>query len=237
MKQWQRWAVATAWMLGASAAMATITVSGSRDFGGEKVGTSCAGGSESQQPVILIKDGGSVSNVVLAAGKAADGIHCEGSCTLKNVTWEDVCEDAATMKGGSGKTMTVNGATVNNADDKIFQHNGVGSTVKLSNITVNGTNGKLYRSCGNCSSQGKRTATITDVTVNGSVKSGLAGVNKNYGDTVSIRSVKWKNFDVNKTKVCVPFNGVLKGNGEAKELPVEWNTTACNVSKTDITKF
>ena len=32
-------------------------------------------------------------------GPAADGVHCKGSCTLRNVWWQDVGEDAATFKG------------------------------------------------------------------------------------------------------------------------------------------
>jgi len=218
---------------------ATITVTGTRDFGGATVGTSCDGNSESQQPVILVKDGGVVKNVTLAAGAAADGIHCEGNCTLQNVTWADVCEDAATMKGGSGKKMTVTGGSAKNANDKIFQHNGVGSNVTITNFAVNGTNGKLYRACGNCSTQGKRTVNISSVTINGTVGSGLAGINKNYGDVATIRSVRWKNWSSTSTSTsnaaCVTFKGVTSG--ESTKIGPEWGTTNCNVSKSDITKF
>ena len=108
--------LATALLIGMPfAASATITVTGTRDFGGATVGTSCNGGSESQQPVILVKDGGIVRNVKLQAGAAADGIHCEGNCRLENVTWADVCEDAATMKGGSGQTKVSTGGSATSA--------------------------------------------------------------------------------------------------------------------------
>lgn len=234
----------TALLLGgmAFAAGATITVTGTRDFGGATVGTSCNGGSESQQPVILVKDGGVVKNVTLQAGAAADGIHCEGNCTLQNVTWADVCEDAATMKGGSGKKMTITGGSAQGASDKIFQHNGVGSNVTITGgFTTNGTNGKLYRACGNCSTQGKRTVNVSNVTINGKLNSGLAGINKNYGDVAVIRSVRWKGWDANSTSdsntACLTFKGVLKGQGESPKLGPEWNTTNCDVKKTDITRF
>jgi pectate lyase len=225
----------------AFAAGATITVTGTRDFGGASVGTSCDGDNESQQPVILVKDGGVVKNVTITAGAAADGIHCEGNCTLQNVTWADVCEDAATMKGGSGKKMTITGGSSKNANDKTFQHNGVGSNVTITNFTVNGSNGKLYRACGNCSSQGKRTVNISNVTINGSLSSGLAGINKNYGDVATIRSIRWKNWNSSSTSdanaACITFTGVLKGQGESPKIGPEWGTTNCNVQKSDITKF
>jgi hypothetical protein len=220
---------------------ATITVADSRDFGGATVGTSCSGSSESQQPVILVKDGGTVKNVTIQAGAAADGVHCEGNCTLQNVNWPDVCEDAATMKGGSGKKMTITGGSAAGASDKIFQHNGIGSNVTITGFTVNGTNGKMYRSCGDCSSQGKRTVNISSVTVNGKLNSGMAAVNSNYGDVATIRSIRWKGWSSSSTSTsnaaCVTYKGVIKGNGESPKIGPEWGTASCNVKKTDITSF
>ncbi len=225
----------------AFSAGATITVTGTRDFGGATVGTSCSGNSESQQPVILVKDGGTVKNVIIQAGAAADGIHCEGNCTLQNVTWADVCEDAATMKGGSGKTMRVVGGSATGASDKIFQHNGVGSTVTIDGFTVTGTNGKLYRACGNCSTQGRRTVNISNTTINGKLNSGMAGINKNYGDVATIRSIRWKGWNSNSTadsnSACIVFTGVIKGQGESPKIGPEWGTSNCNVRKSDITAF
>ena len=50
-----------------------------------------------------------LENVILG-NPAADGIHCEGTCTLKNVWWEDVGEDAATLQGSSAsQVMTIDG--------------------------------------------------------------------------------------------------------------------------------
>lgn len=223
----------------AFAAGATITVSGTRDFRGATVGTSCNGGSESQQPVILVRPGGVVQNVRLQAGAAADGIHCEGSCRLENVTWADVCEDAATMRGGSGTTMVVTGGSASAADDKIFQHNGVGSTVTITNFTVNGTNGKLYRACGNCSSQGRRTVNISNVTVNGTLRSGMAGINTNYGDVATIRNIRWRNWNATSTSdsnsACIAYRGVTRGS--SPKIGPQWGTSNCNVTRADITRF
>ena len=69
-----------------------------------------------------------------------------GACTLTNVWWSAVCEDALTLKGNGNAVITGGGAT--GAEDKVIQHNGVG-TVTIDGFTVVDF-GKLYRSCGNC---------------------------------------------------------------------------------------
>ena len=63
-----------------------------------------------------------------------EGVHCLGPCTLNNVWWTDVCEDALTIKQSSG-TSYVNGGGAFNAEDKIIQHNG-GGTVAVKNFYV-----------------------------------------------------------------------------------------------------
>jgi hypothetical protein len=44
----------------------------------------------------------------------------EGSCTIENVWWAAVCEDALTLKKDGDATITGGGAT--GAKDKVFQH-------------------------------------------------------------------------------------------------------------------
>jgi len=61
-------------------------------------------------------------------------VHCLGTCTLNNVWWTDVCEDAATFKQTSG-TSYVNGGGAKSASDKILQDNG-GGTVAVKNFLV-----------------------------------------------------------------------------------------------------
>jgi hypothetical protein len=103
----------------------------------------------------------------------AEGVHCKGTCTLNNVWWADVCEDALTLKQSSG-TSFVNGGGAFNADDKIVQFNGRG-TVEIKNFYA-GTYGKVVRSCGNCSGNGgPRNVKLTNVMArNGGV---LCGIN------------------------------------------------------------
>ncbi len=225
-------------MLAASAlsASATTTISGTKDYGGATVGTSCDGQSESQQPVFYLKDGATLKNVVLKAGAAADGVHCAGSCTLSNVKWADVCEDAATMKGGSGKTMTVTGGSAYKASDKVFQHNGLGSTIKIGGGFYAETIGKLYRSCGNCSNNGSaRYVVIDNVKLNG-VSAGVVGINTNYGDKATIKNLKIKGYKSGSPKVCVTYKGNSSGS-EPSSLGEKWNTSNCVVKTSDVTSY
>jgi hypothetical protein len=80
---------------------ATIKVSGPYDGGltrfiaGSNLGD--GGQGEDQKPIFDLSDGAHLKNVIIGT-PAADGIHCLGSCTLENVWWEDVGEDAATFK-------------------------------------------------------------------------------------------------------------------------------------------
>jgi len=218
-----------------TSASATITISGTKDYGGATVGTSCDGGSETQQPVFVVTDGSTLKNVHIKAGGGADGVHCSGSCTLASVVWDDVCEDAATMKGGSGKTMQVNGGTALYASDKVFQHNGIGSTVNIAGFYAN-TIGKLYRSCGNCSSNGgPRKVNISNSNV-ANVSASVVGVNGNFGDVATITTLKVKGWVKGKPAICVNYKGVQKGS-ESPKIGEEWSSAACKVSTSNITAY
>src|SRR5689334_25149698 len=124
-----------------------------RFVGSGPLGTSSQ--SENQDPLFLLTEGATLQNVILG-NPAADGVHCAGNCTLKNVWWEDVGEDAATLEGKSAsQVMTIDGGGANHAADKMFQHDGAGTMI-IQNFCAEDF-GKLYRSCGNCSTQYKRT--------------------------------------------------------------------------------
>lgn len=99
--------------------------------------------SESQDPVFRLENGAVLRNVVIGS-PAADGVHTYGNVTLENVTWEDVGEDALTIKDSG--TVTLNGGSASNGEDKIFQINAA-STFRLSNFTARNA-GKLIRQNG-----------------------------------------------------------------------------------------
>ncbi|KAF9011332.1 pectate lyase C [Cyathus striatus] len=166
---------------------------------------SCEGQKEGgdADAVFLLEDGATLSRVVIGKNQA-EGIHCLGSCTLDHVYFEDVCEDAITLKQSSG-TSTINygGVCTKGASDKVIQHNGGGKVV-INNFYVENF-GKLYRSCGNCKTQHARSVELNNIwAVNGKV---LVGINSNYGDTAKIRTTKVSSV---KT-ICQKFTGNNKG--------------------------
>ncbi|GIF01067.1 pectate lyase [Paractinoplanes rishiriensis] len=190
---------------------ATINVSGNFDGSGNRyigAGDLGSGGQdEGQDPLFKLANGATLSNVVLGS-PAADGIHCSGSCTLRNVTWQDVGEDAATFRG-TNATVVVDGGSAAKASDKVFQDNrGAGGSVTIRNFRVNDF-GKFYRSCGNCSTQAARTVNIQNLTATGGDV--IAGVNVNYGDVARLSGLNIGSIDT-----CHLFNGNNSGDEPTK---------------------
>lgn len=190
----------------------TIKVTGARDggmiryIGSGDLGT--GGQSEDQGPLFELADGATLKNVILGT-PAADGIHCLGTCTLKNVWWQDVGEDAATFLGTSAsQTMTIDGGGARKASDKVFQHNGPGTMI-IKNFQVNDF-GKLYRSCGNCKKQYQRHVVIQNVTVTSPGKA-IAGINSNYGDTAKLSGITIVGDTKKKISPCDRYKGVTSG--------------------------
>ncbi|KAK3291036.1 pectate lyase [Chaetomium fimeti] len=167
---------------------AARTIAAGETFDGEMIQwdrspSTCSDQSEGgdKDAVFILEDGATLSNVVIGPDNG-EGIHCKGQCTLNNVWWSKVCEDAATFLQDSG-TSYVNGGGARGASDKVLQHNG-GGTVAVKNFFASDI-GKLYRSCGNCDTQNERHSTFTNIKVaDGS--SVVAGINVNFGDTTSI---------------------------------------------------
>jgi pectate lyase len=189
---------------------ATKKISGTFDggntefIGGGDLGD--GGQSENQGPLFDLADGSTLANVIIGA-PAADGVHCLGTCTLKNVWWLDVGEDAATFKSTSAsQTMTILGGGAKHAADKVFQHNGPGTLI------INGFQaediGKLYRSCGNCKKQFARHVEVSNVTVTAPLKT-LVGINPNLGDTAKITNATL--IGATAKNVCALFKGVTSG--------------------------
>jgi pectate lyase len=203
------------------------------DGGNRRYNLSGGGQDEGQPPVIQVENGATVRNVIVGT-LAADGIHCMGSCTLERVFWEDVGEDAATGKGPTGSVMTINCGAAYGAADKIFQHNGRGE-VRISNFYAEASGvSKLYRSCGDCTNNGGPRKVFINNVATRNVGT-TTGVNYNYGDVATIRNMILDNTNDQRTKLCQVFIGKEKGTGTSETIGVFWNTTACNVSPSDVT--
>ncbi|MEV7104890.1 pectate lyase [Streptomyces atroolivaceus] len=196
---------------------------GEGDLGGD-------GQEEGQDALFELADGATLKNVVLGS-PAADGVHCSGSCTLENVWWTDVGEDAASFKGKSSTSAyTVTGGGAKGAEDKVFQFNGAGK------LTVSGFQvedfGKLVRSCGNCSTMYKRDIVLKDVDVTAPGKS-LVGINSNYGDTATLSSIRIHGDSSKKIEPCVRYEGNDDGD-EPEEVGSGPDGTYCRYSESDI---
>ena len=223
------------------------TISGKTvDCGGATIGLSCKGDSETQPPVLTLNNA-TVKNVRLSKTGGSDGIHCTGgTCTLENVVWEDICEDAASIGNSMrGVTMIIKGGSAFNSSttgvggkpDKIFQNNGRNTTIDVQNFTALGDHGKLARSCGDCTDNGgPRYFKFTNVTVDAKVGS-IVGVNRNYGDKATIRGMKIKGYKAGSPKVCEEWKGIPKGQGSTEKYGEFWGTAYCDVSKADVTAF
>ncbi len=197
---------------------------GKRFIGGGELGD--GGQDEGQDALFELADGATLSNVILGS-PAADGVHCQGSCNLLDVTWEDVGEDAATFRG-TGATVVIEGGSAASGTDKVFQDNrGAGGSVTIRDFAVSDF-GKLYRSCGNCDEQAARTVTIENVTATAPGKV-LAGVNANLGDRATISGVTITGDGAEDVNVCELFAGNDTGDEPAK-IGDEPDGVACTAS-------
>jgi len=224
------WPTAT----GTQAVSAKIKVSGTYDgsmkrfYGTGDLGS--GGQDEGQDPIFELAAGSTLKNVILGS-PAADGVHCLGTCTLSNVWWEDVGEDAATLKGNSSsQTMTITGGGARHASDKVFQHNGPG-TMYIQNFYVEDF-GKLYRSCGNCGTQYKRNVVFSNITATYPGKV-LAGINTNYGDTAKYSNIVIVGDSGKKIVICEKYKGVTSG--EPTKIGSGADSTNCLYSSSNIT--
>ncbi|GAA3799175.1 pectate lyase [Streptomyces phyllanthi] len=219
---------------GSEGVPATIPVSGTKDYGMKRLyGTGdlgSGGQDEDQGPILELANGAVLKNVIIGA-PAADGIHCKGSCTLQNVWWEDVGEDAATFRGSSSSSVyTVSGGGAKEASDKVFQFNGAG-TLNISNFAVKNF-GTFVRSCGNCKTQYKRTINLNTIEV--AWKGGrIAGINTNYGDSATLRNIT---IVGDTSKKIIPCQKYI-GNNTGAEPPTNGSGpdgTYCKYATSDI---
>src|SRR5262245_7159157 len=217
---------------GSQSVSATINVSGTYDGGMKRfTGSGSLGGggqNEGQPPMFQISNGGTLTNVIIG-NPAADGVHCNGTCTLKNVWWEDVGEDAATLQGSSSsQTMTIDTGGAKAATDKVFQHNGPGTMI-IRNFCFQDF-GKAYRSCGNCNQQYPRHVEFDNIMAVPRIGP-LAGINTNYGDSAKFTRILIK---ASSGTICERYTGNSTG-AEPVKTGNGADGTYCIYSSSDIT--
>lgn len=103
-------------------------VTGTFDCEGQRfgLGMDCIDGDGGEEgAVFILSDGATLKNCIIGADQR-EGVHCTGSCTIENVFWEKVCEDAVTILQTGGVSRIVGGGA-QGAEDKVVQHNGLGT--------------------------------------------------------------------------------------------------------------
>ncbi|KAL2192849.1 polysaccharide lyase family 3 protein [Corynascus similis CBS 632.67] len=211
---------------GATATSAPITVGAGQSYDGQMKNFDrsprvCADQDETGEDdaMFVLEDGATLSNVIIGPNQA-EGVHCKGTCTLVNVWFEDVCEDAITLKQSDGTSKIIGGGAFH-ADDKVVQFNGFG-TVQIQDFYVSDY-GKVVRSCGNCDNNGGARHVVIDgvVAVDGGI---LCGINTNYGDTCSI-----SNSCQDDGKSCDLYEGNNNGD-EPEKIGSGPDGNSCTVS-------
>ncbi|XXX78378.1 pectate lyase [Sorangium sp. So ce134] len=118
----------------------------SADVAAMKCDTSSGEQGESQRPFFLLAPGASVKNVTITY-PGCEGIHMMGDNVLENITWEDVGEDAASVRSYfPGGSITIKDSEGYKAADKMFQFNAP-CDVRIENFT-GAEMGKLLRQNG-----------------------------------------------------------------------------------------
>jgi glucan-binding YG repeat protein len=196
----------------------------------ERSDISCNGQTESgsSTAVFLVEAGGTLKNVIIGKNQM-EGVHCDKhDCTIENVWWSDVCEDALSIKGGSASSVSkVIGGGARYADDKVIQHNGLGK------VEIDGFYGedisKLYRSCGTCGAKARKVSVSNVYVVN--PDNAVVTVNKNWGDEATLSNV-WVKSSKSTVKVCQWSQG--NANGEPKILGNGPSGKLCQFSTSDV---
>ncbi|KJX95322.1 hypothetical protein TI39_contig4119g00028 [Zymoseptoria brevis] len=215
---------------GTSVLSAVKTIAAGESFDGGMMmydrGVSCTGQTEGggKDAVFVLEKGASISNVIIGP-RQIEGIHCNGGCSLSNVWWSAVCEDAFTIKKQSaGETTKIAGGGAYGATDKVLQHNAAG-TLSVSGFTADDF-GKLYRSCGNCDDMYERHVILNDI--KSSNGKSLVGINSNYGDTATLANIVASDV----SEICVEYKG--NDTGDEPEKISSGPSDACIYSKSDI---
>ncbi|KFA68434.1 hypothetical protein S40285_08189 [Stachybotrys chlorohalonatus IBT 40285] len=147
----------------------------------------CAGQNEGGEDdtVFILRQGATLRNVVIGANQG-EGVYClGGGCTIENVWFEEVCEDAISIKEDAAGVVTrIIGGGAFSASDKIIQHNGCGE-VEISNFYAEDY-GKVYRSCGTCE-MCRRVVRVEGVTAYDGGE--IVGINIETGDTATLTNI------------------------------------------------
>uniref|UniRef100_A0A915MRD9 Probable pectate lyase F n=1 Tax=Meloidogyne javanica TaxID=6303 RepID=A0A915MRD9_MELJA len=158
---------------------------------------------------IIVEDGITISNLIMGEspiGTSSDVI-CKGSCTFKNVFFENVCWRAGTFIGASNAkpgdtrkyTYIVDGGGALDGFQKIFATGGNGKTIVRNFCSYNNAIGVI--SAGECSKQYIY----------------ARGGNRQYNDKLSVRNVSIYGNNNPATQIKFVCDEYLGANTPAKD--------------------
>ncbi|DBA05189.1 TPA: hypothetical protein N0F65_005039 [Lagenidium giganteum] len=192
----------------------------------ERSNVQCEGQKEGgpEHTVFLLEPGATLKNAIIGKNQR-EGVHCDKhDCTIDNVWWDDVCEDAFTIKGGTASSVThVRGCGARHAEDKVIQHNGPGKVV-IDGFYAQDF-GKLYRSCGTCGNIQRQVAMSNVLAV--SPKVSVVTINENFKDHAVLDNIRIENK--NKATVCAWTEGT-DGKSEPKKIGDGSKPGLCDLS-------
>ncbi|MBS1210811.1 MAG: pel3B [Proteobacteria bacterium] len=197
------------------------------DCGGVTIGTSCLSDKEGQAAVITLKNGATVSNLHIKSGAGGHGISCTaGNCTLKNVTWDEVCEHAA-GNYSEGGTFSIYNSTATqvldnlyehgNSPDKFFQDNAYNSKMYVRTFTAvmvkSTASGKTKNSSGS-------SIAVKTYTASGKIMRTCGDCSSNKGGrTIDLDGLTVKHVDASGTRVSGPGLSTVVG------INASWDST------------
>ncbi|KAE9283258.1 hypothetical protein PF008_g27452 [Phytophthora fragariae] len=196
----------------------------------ERSNVKCNGQSESgwQTGVFFVEAGGHLKNAIIGKNQM-EGVHCDQhDCIIENVWWDDVCEDALSIKGGSASSVSkIIGGGARYADDKVIQQNGLGKVI-IDGFYAEDVS-KLYRSCGTCGPKA-REVSVSNVLV-ANPTNAVVTVNKNWGDKAKLSNI-WVKSSKASVKVCQWSQG--NANGEPSIIGQGPSGDLCKYSASDV---
>ncbi|KAI9172643.1 putative pectate lyase F [Paramyrothecium foliicola] len=169
-----------------------IEVAAGEEFDGkgaryDRADYTCSGQNEGGQSdtVFVLREGATLKNVVIGKNQG-EGVYClGGGCTIENVWFEEVCEDAISIKeDAAGAVTRIIGGGAFHASDKVIQHNGCGK-VEIYNFYAEDY-GKVYRACGTCE-QCRRDVYVEGVSAYDGGE--VVGINSHTGDVAELKNV------------------------------------------------
>ena len=97
----------------------TIVVKSGQTYNGNGETIICqgmgdGGQGENQKPAFKLEKGANLKNVRIGF-PGVDGVHCYGNNIVENVVWEDIGEDALTVKA-EGEVQVIGGSAKNGSD-------------------------------------------------------------------------------------------------------------------------